>query len=477
MLRVYEHMDQRGQVGVRLLRGCCIEAERSDIVSYRLDGLRHALHETSNPHLTAIIEEVRAGANILRELADLSQIHQDRVPLILDPLNVALPCLSRSLRDITTYLEDRTRSKVERWRNMYHTMTREGGGLALPGRFMAYNHFLSSVRDLLTRSPNFDLNLLDRLRHQIMALREARGIPPPSIQAGPIVCFNPANLEVSPATHWAEHIFSLPLPSRTALGRQYPSKSLGPHRPWGHLDVPHYSKILFRRSFNDDQISLMVYRNGIDAAPYLLLRIFDQGVPWFSVRGAHELCVERDGSCLHLKRWSSAAKCAKTWAVLCFMTWEELVLMHSTFISLKARNKLTVSVDPDECSLRGETKLFQACIMDDGFKHSLIVYRDRSTDGLRLHAAVWEGELRRCPVWTAFVTHQSASRTWLKRISRHRVRLADVQPYVFCHQYRQSNQRRGPVGAFEIRFVSDEGCVVLVLMVQDGPRHSVCLIS
>jgi len=41
-------------------------------------------------------------------------------------------------------------------------------------------------------------------------------------------------------------------------------------------------------------------------------------------------------------------------------------------------------------------------IIDDGYKHSLIVYEDQQTRGLRLHAAVWEGELRQCPVWTAF---------------------------------------------------------------------------
>lgn len=34
--------------------------------------------------------------------------------------------------------------------------------------------------------------------------------------------------------------------------------------------------------------------------------------------------------------------------------------------------------------------------------HSLIVYEDQMTKGLRLHAAVWDGELRQCPVWTAF---------------------------------------------------------------------------
>lgn len=41
-------------------------------------------------------------------------------------------------------------------------------------------------------------------------------------------------------------------------------------------------------------------------------------------------------------------------------------------------------------------------IFDDSFHHSLMVYQDDATGGLRLHAAVLDGELRQCPVWTAF---------------------------------------------------------------------------
>ncbi|PFH61714.1 hypothetical protein XA68_16514 [Ophiocordyceps unilateralis] len=450
-------MEQAAFIDLHLLQGCCVEAERCDVVAFKLEGLRHALHET-NSHLTAVIDEIRTGRRILREMADLSQIHHGRVPLILDPLNIVLPCLSRTLRDMTAHYEDRSRSKVNRWRLMYHRMTNEAGGVPLATRFMVYNQYLSSVRDLLVRSPVFDLNMFEMLRHQIMCFREARSIPPPPMQVGTLICCDTLTLhDVDPTIHWAEHIFSLPLPSRTALhSPSHRSKSLGPHQAWGQLDIPAQSKILFRRSFDDDQISLTVYRNGRDKSPYLLLRIFVQGVPWFAVRGAHELCIDREGSSLQLKRWSRNEARPKIWAGLYFATWEELVLMHSTFVSLKARNSLTVRLSPEECSLRGESRLFQACIIDDGFRHSLIVYRDRCSGALRLHAAVWDGELRHCPVWTAFVTHQSASPTWLKRISHHRVRLADIQLYVFCRQYRQQNQRRGSIGAFEIRFVGDE---------------------
>ncbi len=41
-------------------------------------------------------------------------------------------------------------------------------------------------------------------------------------------------------------------------------------------------------------------------------------------------------------------------------------------------------------------------IIDDGFDHILTVVQDRKCGGIRLHAAVRNGELRRCPVWTAF---------------------------------------------------------------------------
>lgn len=46
------------------------------------------------------------------------------------------------------------------------------------------------------------------------------------------------------------------------------------------------------------------------------------GNPWFSLLGAHELCVKRNGSCLQFWRWSASEQCTKRWANLCFLTWE-----------------------------------------------------------------------------------------------------------------------------------------------------------
>ncbi|KAK3695214.1 hypothetical protein B0T22DRAFT_508272 [Podospora appendiculata] len=442
-----------------LLQGCCIEAERADLVAVNLDQLRAALPEPLHPHLLTLAEEIKGSSRLLRDLANRSQVHISRVSIVLNYLNVILPCLCRSLRDITAHYEDRTLSRETRWRKMYNQMTEEAGGLPLPQRFVLYNHFLSLLRQLLTRSPNFDLNTLDALRTRIITLREQRGIPPPPLQVGPVVrqdLISQATAQERNA-HWAEQIFSLPLPSRTALKHLRSCKSYGPFSPLGHFDIHPGSKILFRRVFDNEQVSILVFLNSVNQSPYLLIRTIQGGTPWFSMRGAHELCISREGSALQLKRWSRSEQCSKLWAVLYFLTWEEMVLFYCSFVALKARNTLTVQVHPLEFKLQREKRLFQAQIIDDGYKHSLIVYEDLQTRGIRLHAAVWDGELRQCPVWTAFVTHQSRSPTWLSRRSKHLVWLKDVQLYVFCKTYRQENMRQNKSGAFEIYFVSEEG--------------------
>lgn len=149
-----------GEVDAHLMKGCCVEAERADAVWFRLEGLRTALPGSSHPHLVATIEEIRTSSRTLRELADLSQVHQDRVPVVVSHLNIALPCLSRSLRDITSHYEDRTLSKLNRWRKMYHQMANEALGQRLPERFLVYNHFFASLRELLTRLRRCSVPLL-----------------------------------------------------------------------------------------------------------------------------------------------------------------------------------------------------------------------------------------------------------------------------------------------------------------------------
>jgi hypothetical protein len=136
---------------MHLLVGCCREADRANVVAQSLDQLRAVLSESFHSHLIALAEEIRGSSRLLRGLADRSQMHIGRVPFMTNYLNVLLPCLSRSLDDITAHYEDKTLSREIRWRKMYNKMTEEAGGLPLPQRFVLYNHFLSLLKQLLTR--------------------------------------------------------------------------------------------------------------------------------------------------------------------------------------------------------------------------------------------------------------------------------------------------------------------------------------
>lgn len=135
----------------RLLQGCCMEAHRADHASGCIDTLRSILPENFHHHMTTTAEEIRASGRLLRDLADRSQVYASRFPVVMDYLNVVLPCLCRSLRDINSFYENKSLSKEHRWRSMYNKMTEEASGLPLPQRFALYNHFLMLLGQLLTR--------------------------------------------------------------------------------------------------------------------------------------------------------------------------------------------------------------------------------------------------------------------------------------------------------------------------------------
>ncbi|RYP65135.1 hypothetical protein DL769_006414 [Monosporascus sp. CRB-8-3] len=463
-------MQQHLVLGQELLQGCHREAHRANIVAIQLQGLRAALPEHYYAHLDTLISEIHIGSKLLRDVGDQLLVHIPRVPQVIDYLNVLLPCLCKSLRDITTYYNDRTMTKEKRWRYLYNKMSAEHPGILLPARFSMYNQYLRFLLLLLARSPNFNINALDDLKDRILQLRETRNIPPPTtVTRGELIRRGDLILDWNHRsnTHWAESIFLRSPRSKREFRehgvRHRTSEVFGPLSRLGQLPMTQGPmsrdvKILFKRSFDNDRISVMFFLQGIDQAPFIYVRSFDNlGEPWVSRRGAHELCIRRDSSStLILNRWSNSERRRKRWAALCFATWEELVLFHCTFVCLKAHSLLTVKVNPEEFILNKERRLFQAQIIDDEFHHSLVVYEDKVTKGIRLHAAVWDGQLRHCPVWTAFVTPHCFSPGWLVRRSPHRVWLKDLDPFVFCERYRPQNQRNNKVGAFEIYFVNEE---------------------
>ncbi|KAH8650150.1 hypothetical protein BX600DRAFT_107023 [Xylariales sp. PMI_506] len=447
-------------VGPSLLGGCCYEAERAERIAHRLEGLRDSLHPKYQAHLDELIREIYSTCRNLRDLTDQSQVHIARVPNVLDYLNIVLPCMCRTLSNMLTFYEDRSRTKEYRWREMWHALSNELPGTTLPARFVMYNQYLRLVLLLLIKSPNFDLNGLESLKERIFQLREVRNIPAPSnLQRSPLMWHEAVGpWEDGTKSHWAESIFTRPLPTRTEIEKQAraPSKAFGTLHRLGHINISPGAKTLIKRSFDNDRLSVTFFLQSPDEAPYLLIRTVQGGNPWVSMLGAHELCIQRhDAGTLYLLRWSKSEACSKTWASLAFITWEEMVLFYCTFVSLKRRSILLVDIDPKEFHLKRETRQFAAQIMDDGFYHCLTVYHDAYTGRRRLHASVWDGPMKNCPVWTAFLPPTPRQPSLVVSKSRHRIRIRDIQPYVFCQRYRLRHQVKGRSNAFELNFVKD----------------------
>ncbi|KAI1417075.1 hypothetical protein F5Y13DRAFT_103982 [Hypoxylon sp. FL1857] len=480
------------QLCPQLLNGCFLEADRADLVGLNLQGLRNALPESFHPHLNGIIEEIYNTSRLLRDLAEQAQIHVTQLPAVFDYLNVVLPCLCKTLRDIMTFYEDKSMNKEHRWRAMYHKMGNELPGTTLPARFIMYNQFLRLLQDLLTRSPNFDLNAMESLRIRILQLREARKIPPPNPIRTDLIRRDEAlefwnqetvrshrsppgvsGIEDVQNSHWAEAIFTQPLPSRREFKHQGCSDAFGPLQKLGHLPpLSRDVKILVKRSFDSDRISVIFFLQLRNQAPSLLIRSKVLSQNWVSVLGVHELSIRRESdSVLHLSRWSRSEQRVKPWANLSFLTWEEMVLFYCTFLVLRVRSQLTLNVNPNEYHLRKERRLFQAQIIDDGYQHVLMVFEDIVTGGCRLHAAVWEGKWRACPVWTAFIP-PNVSSSWLLRKTKRRIWLRDIQPYVFYEQYKPMHQRKGRVGAYELCFAHSEAATRFQELFASSPNAS-----
>lgn len=305
-----------------------------------VDGLRTVLPGNFFGHLVALIEEIRKSAKLLRDLASRSQVHHSRAPIVSSHLCVVLPCLSKSLRDISQRYEDTTITREQRWRKIYHDMVKESGGLGPPQRFMMYNDFLLQLIYLLVRDTKYDPGQLEALRARILDLRQRRGIALAPSQSTTITTNavatqghmgGPGTVIVVPLpserVHWCEQVFSLPLSSRTDMGQSERSCALGPFVPEGG-DPQHpvaARRTLLRRSFDGGRICVMFVENAAaNGASWVAVRVLVPGGVGqvFSYRGHHELCVRRQGNALVLMRWSRSSRCARDWAVLCFVTWE-----------------------------------------------------------------------------------------------------------------------------------------------------------
>ena len=58
------------------------------------------------------------------------------------------------------------------------------------------------------------------------------------------------------------------------------------------------------------------------------------------------------------------------------------------------------------------------------------------------------------PVWTAFITYQIQSRSWMRRSQRRNIHLRELQRYIFSSEYMP---QFGPGGEHELSFLDPKG--------------------
>ncbi|KAI9050890.1 hypothetical protein LZ554_005005 [Drepanopeziza brunnea f. sp. 'monogermtubi'] len=441
------------------VQGCWQEAKRADQAAVQLLRIRAALGLEFFEQITAVLREIESASRLLRDLYDLFPIYSSRVPMILYYLNIVLPSLCKTIQNMMIYIDNDAFPAHTQWALVCERLG-DQGGMTLPTRFVMYVDFLVQLVRLLSRSPLYDPTTLELLRLRHLRLRQSQCIPAPPVYAVPHhapIQLTEADLESKQRRHWAEKIFDDQPLSTTGLRHRRESMCFGPPMVDIKLGISVGSSVLFKLPFDKNRLSVTLYLH--PQAPdmtRILCRWLDPYMnPLTACYGVHELCVRRKGAALQFRRWGQKEMSPKLWMALFFKTWEKLVLFHSAFAALKSRCPLTISVTPDDVVLMGEKKLFQGTIVDDGFEHSLTVLQDEKCGGIRLHAAVKSGELKRCPVWTAFVTRESESPQWLERRSRHRIWLRDIRPYVFCQNYQKRHQMRQGGGVFELYFVAE----------------------
>jgi hypothetical protein len=132
------------------LPGCWREAQRADKVAVQLVRIRKEIDSEFYDHITAVLREVESSSRLLRDLYDLFPIYKSRVPIILYYLNVILPSLCRTMKDMMLYLEHDQLSPRAQWTLMYERLG-DQGGMSLAARFVMFVEGLVQLVRLLSR--------------------------------------------------------------------------------------------------------------------------------------------------------------------------------------------------------------------------------------------------------------------------------------------------------------------------------------
>ncbi|PMD29368.1 hypothetical protein L207DRAFT_445552 [Hyaloscypha variabilis F] len=403
------------------LLGCWREAQRADKVSEGLLRIRANLDQEFHDEITAVLREVESVSRLLRDVYDLFPIYRSRIPIVVYYLNVLLPPIQRTIKEMSLYLEHENLPARAQWTLMSDRLSHQGG-MSLGARFVMFVGFLVQTVRLLSRHPSanvfrsvlYDATALELLRLRTLRLRTLQNIPEPLSPMRPHAAPPHPTAADLEKRHWAEKIFDNAPGSTTRLKHLRESQCFGPLMVETRLGISLGSCALFKLPFEKNRISVIFFLvpESPDTIRVLCRWIDKYNNPMYSCFGVHELEIRRKGSSLQLRRWSPTRGHPTLWLALFFKTWESMFSVSY----IKGKSLTMGSNTPCPSS---KTKVVEQYV------YSLL-----------------------------------ASPDWIKRRSRHRIWLKDFSPYVFCDAYKKRHQLRKN-GAFEVYFLNEKGSYLL----------------
>jgi hypothetical protein len=126
-----------------------------------------------------------------------------------------------------------------------------------------------------------------------------------------------------------------------------------------------------------------------------------------------------------------------------FRSIERMVIFFCTFLALRSQDSGRPVDDIKDYELDEEEEIFGGQIIDDGYLHALRIYRDTVSGAVRLQASIHKGEMKRAPVWTAFITHHISSSVWLRRPEPKTIYVRELRRAIFSSEYAPPKTQRG----------------------------------
>lgn len=502
------------------------EAERAEDIGDAFSKFKVAVDDQA-AEVTALVSELYAVGSILREIDAASQSpdYGPNFRIIEEDLDLVRTSLTHTLDDVFRILGrigngDRlltTAAYRQTWKDIaYHFQHRSTGRLF--SLIKIYRLFLLALCKQLKGIGPEPIQY-SRLRHQIRSILEDHNRYPDDLAAEvarisltpplpinrhrsyererpPISPTSPNNAvppyapEISSQStdtrststdasqtstasseldHWAKRVFVDDMSTTLLTQTGDASKCFGELMPDARARLQGWEKLL-ELSFANSSGGILVrlYLREEDNRARILCRWRGRsGGTRYSCLPLNALDVHRDGPALQLCRPILDSYKSEMWARLKFTSMERLVVFHCTLLALRSQDEGRPFENIQDHELEGEQEIFAGQIVDDDFLHALRIYRDRNSRAVRLQASVLHGEMKRTPVWTAFVTNYLRSPRWMTRTGSDIVCLTELRRYIFSSEYVPEQTHRGE---HILKFTTDHDAEDFVRTIKDLAR-------